>query len=115
MVWLPVSQRAMVWPHLAKAIAKAIRWKVRLDMSLFEEIQGIICEQLKVSPEGVRPETSFLEDLGADSLDTIQLVMELEGKFNLEIPDADTEDMDTVDDVVKYIEKKLNKVLKPEK
>lgn len=84
-------------------------------MSLFEEIQAVICEQLKAKPEEVKPETSFIEDLGADSLDTTELVMALEEKFNLEIPDEDAEGMETVSDVVKYIEKKLNKVPKQDK
>jgi acyl carrier protein len=94
MVWLPV--------------AKAIRRRVRLDMSLFEEIQEIICEQLKAKPEEVKLETSFIDDLGADSLDSIQLVMALEEKFNIEIPDEDAEGMNTVADVVRYIEDKMN-------
>jgi len=72
-------------------------------MSLFEEIQEIICEQLKTRPEEVKLETSFIDDLEADSLDSIELVMALEEKFNIEIPDEDAEKMDTVEDVVKYI------------
>jgi len=95
MVWLPV--------------AKAIRWRVRLDMSLFKEIQEIICEQLKARPEEVKLETSFIDDLGADSLDSIELVMALEEKFNIEIPDEDAEKMNTVEDVVKYIAAKTNR------
>ena len=95
MVWLPV--------------AKAIRWRVRLDMSLFEEIQEIICEQLKARPEEVKLETSFIDDLGADSLDSIELVMALEEKFNIEIPDEDAEGMNTVDDVIRYVAKKTNR------
>ena len=62
-------------------------------MSLFEEVQGIICEQLKAKPEEVKPETSFVDDLGADSLDSIELVMALEEKFDIEIPDEDSERM----------------------
>ena len=95
MVWLPV--------------AKAIRRRVRLDMSLFEEIQEIICEQLKAKPEEVKLETSFLDDLGADSLDLIELVMALEEKYNIEIPDEDAEGMETVSDVVKYIAGKIDR------
>ncbi len=94
MVWLPV--------------AKAIRRRVRLDMSLFEEIQEIICGQLKAKPDEVKLETSFIDDLGVDSLDSIELVMALEEKFNIEIPDEDAERMETVSDVVKYIAKKTN-------
>ena len=78
-------------------------------MGLFEEIKEIICEQLKAKPEEIKPETSFIDDLGADSLDPIELVMALEEKFNLEIPDGDAEKMNTVEDVVKYIAVKTNR------
>lgn len=78
-------------------------------MSLFEEIQTIICEQLKLKPEEVKPETSFLEDLGADSLDTVEIVMALEEKYNIEIPDEDAEKMRTARDLLKYVAKKTNK------
>jgi len=83
-------------------------------MSLFEEIQEIICEQLKAKPEEVKLETSFIDDLGADSLDSIELVMALEGKFNIEIPDEDAEGMNTVDDVIRYVAKKTNRDLDSE-
>jgi len=83
-------------------------------MSLFEEIQEIICEQLKAKPEEVKLETSFIDDLGADSLDSIELVMALEGKFNIEIPDEDAEGMNTVDDVIRYVVKKTNRDLDSE-
>ena len=99
----------MVWLPIAKAIAKAIRWKVRLGMSLFGEIQKIICEQLKAKPEEVKLETSLIDDLGADSLDSIELVMALEEKFNIEIPDEDAEGMNTVDDVIRYVANKTNR------
>ena len=78
-------------------------------MSLFEEIQEIICEQLKAKPEEVKLETSFIDDLGADSLDSIELVMALEEKFSIEIPDEDSEKMNMVGDVVKYIAAKTNR------
>lgn len=78
-------------------------------MSLFEEIQIIICEQLVLIPGEVKPDTSFIEDLGTDSLDTIELVMALEEKFNIEIPDEDTKEMNTVANVVKYIRSKINR------
>jgi acyl carrier protein len=60
-------------------------------------------------PGEVKPDTSFIEDLGTDSLDTIELVMALEEKFNIEIPDEDTKEMNTVADVVKYIRSKINR------
>jgi acyl carrier protein len=69
----------------------------------------IICEQLVLIPGEVKPDTSFIGDLGTDSLDTIELVMALEEKFNIEIPDEDTVEMNTVADVVKYIGSKINR------
>ncbi len=78
-------------------------------MIIFKEIQEVICKQLKASPEDVALETSFIEDLTADSLDIIELIMAIEEKFNIEIPDEDAEEMETVDDVVKYIAGKINR------
>ena len=78
-------------------------------MSLFEEIQEIICEPLKVKPEEVKLEASFSDDLGADSLDLIELVIELEEKYNIEIPDEDAERMNTVDDIIRYVANKTNR------
>ncbi len=72
-----------------------------------EKIKSIIAEQLGVKPEEVTPQASFIEDLGADSLDTVELVMALEEEFEIEIPDEDAEKMATVGDAVKYIEEKI--------
>jgi len=83
-------------------------------LNLFEEIQEIICEQLKAKPEEVKLETSFIDDLEADSLDSIELVMALEEKFNIEIPDEDAERMNTVDDVIRYVANKTNRDLDSE-
>ena len=77
-------------------------------MDLFEEVKEIICEQLKAKPEEVKLETSFIDDLGADSLDSTVLVMALEEKFNIEIPDEDAEKLYKVGDVVNYIEKRVD-------
>lgn len=77
-------------------------------MDLFEKIKKIICAQLKAKPEDITPETSFIDDLGTDSLDTIELIMALEEKFGIEIPDEDAEEMHTVADVVNYLEKKIS-------
>ena len=71
-----------------------------------EKIKTIIAEQLGVKPEEVTPQASFIEDLGADSLDTVELVMALEEEFGIEIPDEDAEKMATVGDAIKYIEEK---------
>ncbi|MBU4312784.1 MAG: acyl carrier protein [Candidatus Omnitrophica bacterium] len=77
-------------------------------MDVFEEIKDVVCEQLGVKAEEVKPEASFIDDLGADSLDTVELVMALEEKFGIEISDEDAEKMQTIGDVIKYIERKTN-------
>ena len=71
-----------------------------------DKIKSIIAEQLGVKAEEVTPESSFVDDLGADSLDTVELIMALEEEFNIEIPDEDAEKMSKVSDVIKYIEEK---------
>ena len=74
-------------------------------MALFDEVKEVIVEQLNVSPDEVKPEARFVEDLGADSLDVVEMIMALEEKFEIEIPDSDAENIKTVQDVVDYIEK----------
>ncbi len=73
-------------------------------MTVEEKVKGIIMEQLGVDAEEVTPEASFINDLGADSLDTVELVMALEEAFKIEISDEDAEKITTVSDAVKYIE-----------
>ena len=68
------------------------------------QVIDIIVEQLGVDREKVTPEAKFIDDLGADSLDTVELVMTFEEKFSLEVPDEDAEKLKSVSDVVKYIE-----------
>ncbi|MRI84037.1 MAG: acyl carrier protein [Nitratiruptor sp.] len=75
-----------------------------MDQSLFEQVKQIVVEQLNANPDEVKPETRFVEDLGADSLDVVELVMALEETFGIEIPDEDAEKIQTVADAVKYIE-----------
>ncbi|HOW58845.1 MAG TPA: acyl carrier protein [Candidatus Omnitrophota bacterium] len=77
-------------------------------MGVQEKITEIIVEQLGVKPEEVVPEASFVDDLGADSLDTVELVMAFEEEFGAEIPDEDAEKIQTVGDAVKYIEEKTS-------
>jgi acyl carrier protein len=73
---------------------------------IVERVKAIIVEQLGVSLEDVKPAASFIEDLGADSLDIVELIMALEEEYDLEIPDEDAEKIQTVDDVTKYIQNK---------
>ena len=74
------------------------------DKSIEQRVKDIIVEQLTVKPEQVTPEAKFIEDLGADSLDTVELVMALEEEFGHEIPDEQAEKLQSVSDVIKYIE-----------
>ncbi len=73
-------------------------------MPLEEKIKQIIIDQLGVEADKVTPEASFIDDLGADSLDTVELVMALEEEFDIEIPDEDAEKITTVGEAIKYIE-----------
>ena len=70
---------------------------------VFEKVKEIIVEQLGVTENAVTEEASFIDDLGADSLDIVELIMALEEEFDIEIPDADAEKVVTVGDVVEYI------------
>ena len=74
---------------------------------VFEKVKGIIVEQLGVAEASVTMEASFIDDLGADSLDIVVLVMALEEEFDIEIPDADAEKVTTVGDVVDYIKENV--------
>ena len=75
-------------------------------MSIEPKVAKFIKEQLGVDAERIKPEASFIDDLGADSLDIVELVMAMEEEFDMEIPDEDAEKLKTVDDVTKYIEGK---------
>ena len=72
--------------------------------SAFDRVKAIVVEQLGVDAAQVMPQSKFVEDLGADSLDVVELVMALEEEFDLEIPDEDAEKIATVGEAVKYIE-----------
>jgi acyl carrier protein len=78
-------------------------------MSVAERVKQIIVEQLGVDENQVDPSASFVDDLGADSLDIVELVMAFEEEFSVEVPDEDAEKLQTVGDVVKYIEEKSSK------
>jgi acyl carrier protein len=71
-----------------------------------ERVREIIVNELGVEPEKVTAEASFVEDLGADSLDTVELVMAFEEEFGIEIPDEDAENLQTVGDAVRYLQEK---------
>ena len=76
------------------------------EKSIEQRVKAIITEQLGVNSDQVTPDAKFIEDLGADSLDTVELVMALEEEFGQEIPDEDAEKLQSVGDVIKYIEDK---------
>ncbi len=75
-----------------------------MAQSIEDKVKSIIVEQLGVDPEEVNQEASFVNDLGADSLDTVELVMALEESFKIEISDEDAEKIHTVGDAVRYIQ-----------
>lgn len=75
-------------------------------MALEDKVRDIIVEQLGVNADQVKPEASFVEDLGADSLDQVELVMAFEEEFGAEIPDTDAEKLTTVGKVVEYLKSK---------
>ncbi|MBI2251198.1 MAG: acyl carrier protein [Armatimonadetes bacterium] len=77
------------------------------ETNVYERVKKIVVEQLGVDEVQVTPNASFTDDLGADSLDTVELVMALEQEFNLEIPDEDAEKISNVSDAVQYIQKHL--------
>ena len=74
---------------------------------VYDKVKEIIVEQLGVAETAITPEASFIDDLGADSLDIVELIMALEEEFDLEIPDADAEKVVTVGDVVDYIKENV--------
>jgi len=78
-------------------------------MGVEDRVKDIISEQLGVKKEEIKPESSFIDDLGADSLDTVEVVMALEEEFGIEIPDEEAEKITTVGEAIKYIETKAKK------
>jgi len=75
-------------------------------MSTFDRVKKVVVEQLDVAEDEVTPQASFVDDLGADSLDVVELVMGLEEEFDVEIPDEDAEKITTVQEAVTYIDEK---------
>jgi acyl carrier protein len=74
--------------------------------SVEERVKKIVCDQMGTTPDKISRDTSFINDLGADSLDTVELVMEFEDEFEISIPDEDAEKIQTVGNAVEYIESK---------
>jgi acyl carrier protein len=74
-----------------------------------EKVKDIICEELGVERDKLTPTASFMEDLGADSLDTVELVMAFEKEFDIDIPDEEAEKLQTVGDAMKYLHQKMGK------
>ncbi len=77
------------------------------EATILEKIKKIIVEQLRIDEDLITMDSSITDDLGADSLDAVELIMALEEEFGIDVPDEDTEKFKTVGDVVRYVEKKL--------
>jgi acyl carrier protein len=90
-------------------LGSARLWEDRIVPSVEERVIEIVCENLGVNKEQVTRSTSFIEDVGADSLDIVELVMELEEEFEITIPDDQAEKIKTVGEAIDYIERELAK------
>lgn len=75
---------------------------------IFSKVKDLVCKQLSVDDKEITREASFVEDLGADSLDTVELIMSFEEEFDIEIPDEDAEKIKTVEDVITYISERVS-------
>ena len=89
-------------PHEAKSSPTNLLYQAVMS-DIESKVKDIIVEQLGVSADQVKPEAKFIEDLGADSLDTVELVMAFEEEFGIEVPDEDAEKLQSVGDVVSYV------------
>lgn len=78
------------------------------ELSIEEKVRAIIVEQLDANAEEVVPEALFVDDLGADSLDLVELVMQMEDEFDVEIPDEDAENIRTVQDAINYVQQHID-------
>jgi acyl carrier protein len=96
----PASHPALRFQHQQRGTQE-----IRMASGVEEKVKQIIVEQLQVDEAEVTPTASFQEDLGADSLDVVELVMQFEEAFDLEIPDEDAEKIKTVKDAIDYIDK----------
>ncbi len=100
-----VNAPEKVGPRLARKMQRPDATAMSQE-AILEKVRSIVAEQLSVDAGEVKPESNFQNDLGADSLDTVELVMALEESFDIEIPDEAAEGITTVGDAVKYIEDK---------
>jgi len=100
-----VNAPGKVGSRLARKMQRPVATAMSQE-AILEKVRSIVAEQLSVDAGEVKPESNFQNDLGADSLDTVELVMALEESFDIEIPDEAAEGITTVGDAVKYIEDK---------
>lgn len=102
-----------LWVSLVPVLAMTMKREgvtcMAEDQEVFEKVRGIIAEQLGVDPAEVKEDASFVDDLGADSLDVVELVMAFEEAFDLDIPDEDAEKIAKVKDAVSYIRERTEK------
>ena len=97
----------MELPLIALMVREKIHRGYMRMSDVRDKVKQVIVEQLSVNPEEVTDDASFIEDLGADSLDIVELVMELEEQFGVDIPDEDAEKISSVGEAIKYIEEKI--------
>jgi acyl carrier protein len=102
-----VLQEVIALPSVQAAMTRAARRAKQVSDPIFERVRAIIVDQLGVSPDQVTPQASFREDLLADSLDLVELVMALENAFGIEIPDEDALKIRTVGETVEYIRRRM--------
>src|SRR4051812_39505670 len=104
-----VAETPRGWNRGPRRRAPPGRWEDRTVPSVEERVIEIVCENLGVNKEQVNRKTSFIEDVGADSLDIVELIMELEEEFEINIPDEQAEKIKTVGEAIDYIEKEIAK------
>ena len=90
-------------------VLKYFYFKGDLLSEIFDKVKSVIAERLSIDESKITESSSFIEDLGADSLDTVELIMQLEEAFDMQIPDEDAEKLTTVGDAIKYIEEHRKK------
>lgn len=88
-------------------IKTALQYDQLKKLEIYEKVRAIVVEKLEIEPEQVNPVANFTEDLGADSLDTVELVMAMEEAFNIEIPDQTAETLLTVQHIIDYVSQKV--------